>query len=170
MAVLFALPAHAATAITYFVSPSGSDSNPGTSAAAPFRTLTKAQTAVRAIDKTTSGPVTVTLGGGVYRLANTLTFTAADSGGGTAGTVWWKAASGQTPVISGGVQISGWAKTSTGSDIWSAPAPSGLDTRQLYVGGVRAQRATGSLPVSVTQTATGYTTASGDPMAGWRNP
>ncbi|MEU2775047.1 hypothetical protein ABZ646_19400, partial [Streptomyces sp. NPDC007162] len=42
------LPARAASAVTYFVSPSGSDSNPGTSAAAPFRTLTKAQTAVRA--------------------------------------------------------------------------------------------------------------------------
>lgn len=162
-------PAHAATAVSYFVSPSGSDSNPGTSADAPFRTLTKAQTAVRAIDKSTSGPITVTLAGGVYRLAKTLTFSSADSGGGTAGTVWWKAAAGQTPVVSGGVQVTGWSRTSADSSIWSAPAPSGLDTRQLYVNGVRAQRATGSLPVSVTQTATGYTTASGDPMAGWRN-
>ena len=164
------LPAHAATAVTYFVSPTGSDDNTGTSAAAPFRTLTKAQTAVRAIDTSTSGPITVTLAGGVYRLTKTLTFTAADSGGGTAGTVWWKAAAGQTPVISGGAHITGWARTSTGSNIWSAPAPTGLDTRQLYVDGVRAQRATGALPVSVTQTATGYTTASSNPMAGWRNP
>ncbi|MET7683410.1 fibronectin type III domain-containing protein [Streptomyces sp. NPDC005423] len=166
---VLAPPAHAAAAVTYFVSPGGSDSNPGTSAAAPFRTLTKAQSAVRAVDTSTSGPVTVTLAGGVYRLTKTLTFTAADSGGGTAGTVWWKAAAGQTPVISGGVPITGWTGTGTGG-IWSAPAPSGLDTRQLYVDGVRARRATGSLPVSLTQTAAGYTTASGDPMAGWRNP
>lgn len=164
------LPARAASAVTFYVSPGGSDSNPGTSSDAPFRTLTKAQAAVRAIDKSTSGPITVTLAGGVYRLARTLTFTAADSGGGTAGTVWWKAASGQSPVISGGVQITGWARTGAGSGIWSAPAPAGLDTRQLYVDGVRAQRATGALPVSVKQTATGYTTASGDPMAGWRDP
>ncbi|MBK6018248.1 right-handed parallel beta-helix repeat-containing protein, partial [Streptomyces sp. MBT53] len=93
------LPAHAATAVTYFVSPGGSDDNTGTSAATPFRTLTKAQAAVRAVDTSTSGPITVTLAGGVYRLTKTLTFTAADSGGGTAGTVWWKAAAGQTPVI-----------------------------------------------------------------------
>ncbi|MFF7654391.1 right-handed parallel beta-helix repeat-containing protein [Streptomyces sp. NPDC007983] len=163
--------ARAADAVAYFVSPTGSDSNAGTSAAEPFRTLTKAQTAVRAIDKSTSGPVTVTLAGGVYRLTKTLAFTAADSGGGTAGTVWWKAASGQSPVISGGVRITGWAKSgAAGGKAWSAPAPADLDTRQLYVNGVRAQRATGALPVKVTQTAAGYTTASGDPMAGWRNP
>ena len=120
-------PAHAAAAVTYFVSPGGSDSNSGTSADAPFRTLTKAQDAVRSIDRSTSGPVTVTLAGGVYRLDKTLTFTAADSGGGTAGTVWWKAAAGQSPVISGGVQVTGWTRTSTDSAIWSAPAPGGLE-------------------------------------------
>ena len=80
----------------------------------------------------------------------------------------WKAVSGQFPVISGGAQITGWTKGS--GSIWSAPAPSTLDTRQLYINGMRAQRATGPLPVSVSQTSTGYTTSSGDPMANWRNP
>ena len=164
---VLALPAHAATAVTFFVSPTGSDSNAGTSAGAPFRTLTKAQSAARAIDKSTSGPITISLAGGVYRLSSTLTFTAADSGGGTAGTVWWKAAAGQFPVISGGVRIAGWTKGS--GSVWSAAAPTSLDTRQLYVNGKRAQRATGPIPVSVSQTSTGYTTASGDPMANWRN-
>ncbi|OLE26958.1 MAG: hypothetical protein AUG44_11440 [Actinobacteria bacterium 13_1_20CM_3_71_11] len=166
--VALALPAHAATAVTFYVSPSGSDSNSGTSSSSPFKTLTKAQSAVRAVDKSTSGPVTVFLAGGVYRLSSTLTFTAADSGGGSAGTIWWKAVSGQFPVISGGAQITGWTKGS--GSIWSAPAPSTLDTRQLYINGMRAQRATGPLPVSVSQTSTGYTTSSGDPMANWRNP
>src|SRR5581483_5477480 len=45
-AAALALPAHAATAVTFFVSPGGSDSNAGTSASAPFRTLAKAQSAV----------------------------------------------------------------------------------------------------------------------------
>jgi len=166
--VALALPAHAATAVTFYVSPSGSDSNSGTSSSSPFKTLTKAQSAVRAVDKSTSGPITVLLAGGVYRLSSTLTFTAADSGGGSAGTIWWKAVSGQFPVISGGAQITGWTKGS--GSIWSAPAPSTLDTRQLYINGMRAQRATGPLPVSVSQTSTGYTTSSGDPMANWRNP
>jgi hypothetical protein len=44
----------------------------------------------------------------------TLTSTAADSGGGSAGTVWWKAASGQSPVVSGGVRVTGWTKGSDG--------------------------------------------------------
>src|SRR2546430_768411 len=52
----------------------------------------------------------------------------------------------------------------------AAPAPSGLDnTRQLYVNGVRAQRASGTVPVTLTKTATGYT-ASAPTLAGWRNP
>lgn len=48
--------------------------------------------------------------------------------------------------------------------------PQGLtDTRQLYVDGVRAQRARGAVPVGLTQTATGYT-ASADTLAHWKRP
>src|SRR5205814_5879597 len=96
-AATLGLPAHAATPVTFFVSPTGSDNNSGTGAGSPFKTLTKAQSAVRAVDKSTSGPITVTLAGGVYRLSSTLTFTAVDSGG-AAGNIWWTAASGQVPV------------------------------------------------------------------------
>lgn len=54
--------------------------------------------------------------------------------------------------------------------LWSAPAPAGLDnTRQLYVNGVRASRTSGTLPVALTPTATGYT-ASSDTLAHWRDP
>src|SRR2546429_4713575 len=144
--VALAFPAQAATPVNFFVAPNGSDSNAGTSAGSPFQTLGRAQAAVRAVDQSTSGPVTVTLAGGVYRLANTLTFTAADSGG-AGGDVWWKAAAGQFPVVSGAVRITGWSKSDAAKNIWSAPATASLDTRQLYVDGKRAQRATGALPV-----------------------
>ena len=73
------------------------------------------------------------------------------------------------PVFSGGVQINGWQRTSPGSAVWSAPVPAGLATRQLYVDGVRAQRASGPVPVTLTSTSTGYT-ASAPTMASWRNP
>ncbi|TDU01737.1 hypothetical protein EDD99_0108 [Streptomyces sp. 846.5] len=160
--------AHAAPApVDFYVSPTGSDTNAGTAATAPFRTLAKAQSAVRGVNQAASGAVTVNLAGGDYPLTAPLTFTAADSG--TAGTITWKAEPGAFPVVSGGDRITGWTLTDATKNIWSAPAPTGLDTRQLYVNGARAVRATGSVPVTLTRTATGYTTASGDPMAAWKN-
>src|SRR5436190_388337 len=50
----------------------------------------------------------------------------------------------------------------------AAPVPAGLNTRQLYVNGVRATRARGAAPVTLTWTPTGYT-ASGSAMSKWRN-
>ena len=162
-----ATAAHAASGVNFYVSPGGSDSNAGTSAGSPFQTLAKAQAAVRAVDQSTSGPVTVNLAGGDYRLTSTLAFTAADSG--TNGTIVWRAEPGTQPVVSGGAQLTGWTQYNTSKNIWVANAPSGLATRQLYVNGTRAARASGALPVSVKQTSTGYTTSSGDPMATWAN-
>jgi hypothetical protein len=168
LTALPALTAQAATTVNFYVSPTGSDGNSGTSAASPFATLARAQTAVRGA-LGSSAPVTVNLAGGDYQLSSPLTLTPADSGSPGA-PVTWQAEPGTFPVISGGVPITGWKVADAGKNIWSAPAPSSLATRQLYVDGTRAPRATGSLPVKVTQTSTGYTTASGDPMAGWRNP
>src|SRR4051794_10548071 len=74
-----ALPAHAATPVALYVSPDGSDTNPGTSANSPFRTLQRAQAAVRGIDQANSGAITVNLAGGTYRLSKPLVLTAADS-------------------------------------------------------------------------------------------
>ncbi|HTJ66653.1 MAG TPA: right-handed parallel beta-helix repeat-containing protein [Actinospica sp.] len=166
--VAAATTAHAAPApVSFYVSPTGSDANAGTSAASPFKTLTKAQAAVRAVNQAASGQVTVYLAGGDYRLASPLTFTAADSG--TNGDIWWRAESGQYPVVSGADRITGWTERDTGKDIWEASVPASLNTRQLYVDGVRATRATGSVPVTLKQTSTGYTTSSGDPMASWSN-
>jgi hypothetical protein len=164
-----AVPAAAApAAVDFYVSPSGSDSNAGTSTGSPFQTLAMAQTAVREVDQAASGPITVHLAGGDYRLTAPLALTAADSG--TNGQIRWEAEPGTAPVVSGGVRITGWTRFDSGKNIWAAPAPAGLSTRQLYVNGTRAARTAGALPVSVKQTATGYTTSSTDPMAKWRNP
>ena len=163
-----ATAAHAAPApVDFYVSPTGSDSNSGTSTSAPFQTLAKAQAAVRTVDQAASGPITVNLAGGDYRLTAPLTFTAADSG--TNGDIWWKAEPGQYPVINGADKVTGWTEHDSGKDIWEASVPASLNTRQLYVNGVRATRATGSVPVTLKQTSTGYTTSSGDPMASWSN-
>jgi hypothetical protein len=83
--------------------------------------------------------------------------------------VVWAALPGARPVLSGGDRITGWHLSDPTKGIWSAPAPAGLQTRQLYVDGVRADRASGPLPVHLKKTTTGYT-ADSDVMASWRNP
>jgi hypothetical protein len=151
-----------------YVSPNGNDGNSGTSPARPLRTVTAAQSLVRSLDADMHADITVELESGTYRLSAPLTLGAADSG--TNGyDVVWTAAPGAHPVLSGGTQITGWHESDPSKDIWSAPVPAGLDTRQLYVNGVRAQPASGPAPVTLTPTSTGYT-ASSDVMASWSNP
>uniref|UniRef100_UPI001E292E1C right-handed parallel beta-helix repeat-containing protein n=1 Tax=Catenulispora rubra TaxID=280293 RepID=UPI001E292E1C len=151
-----------------YVSPTGSDGNPGT-AAAPVQTIGRAQTLVRALNQNMTGDVKVVLEDGFYRMADPLTLTAADSG--TNGhNVVWTADTGARPVLAGSSQITGWQPMSAGSPIWVAQAPAGLQTRQLYVDGVRATRATGALPNALSgQDSTGYS-GGGSAMAAWRNP
>jgi hypothetical protein len=113
--------------------------------------------------------VTVCLHGGTYRLDAPLVLDPRDSG--TNGhNVVYIAAAGEQPVISGGVRVAGWRQIDAAKNLWAAPAPAALvNTRQLYVNGVRAQRAHGRVPVALTQTKTGYEAAA-PVMAGWRNP
>jgi hypothetical protein len=151
-----------------YVSPQGNDSNPGTQSQ-PIQTLQHARDLVRAMNTNMSGDITVYLASGTYRLSQPLALDQQDSG--TNGhNIIYTAVSGQQPIISGGVQITGWKVSNSSKNIWSAPAPSVLkNTRQLYVNGVRAHRTSGRLPVTLTQTSTGYT-ASAATMASWRNP
>ncbi|AHH95833.1 fibronectin type III domain-containing protein [Kutzneria albida] len=147
-------PVGAQTQTTVYVSPTGNDANPGTVSSAPVRTLERAQQLHANV---------VQLADGTYELSKPLTLTAADSG------TTWRAAPGAHPVISGGSRVTGWYLSDPARNIWSAPVPAGLKTRQLYVDGVRAQRASGPLPVKLTSTTTGYT-ASADTLSHWHNP
>ncbi|MET8763363.1 fibronectin type III domain-containing protein [Lentzea sp. NPDC004782] len=99
--------------------------------------------------------MTVWIGGGTYRLSAPLELDERDRD------VVFRAVPGQRPVVSGGVRVTGWRND---GKMWSAPAPELLgNTRQLYVDGVRAQRARGQ--VAVKATATGY-----EGEVSWRNP
>ena len=111
--------------------------------------------------------VRVVLTGGTYRLTRTLSFDAARGDGATGGrTVSYEAAPGAHPVLSGGSRVTGWHATSGG--VWAATVPAGTETRQLYVDGVRANRAEGAGPTGFTRSATGYTTSDAT-LAGWQN-
>jgi hypothetical protein len=151
-------PAYAAAQDVY-VSAHGDDHASGT-AGRPVRTLERARDLVRS--RHSSGDLTVHLASGVYRLARPLDLGPRDSGR-DGHRVIWQGSPGT--VISGGRQVTHWRKERNG--LWSAPSPVNR-TRQLYVDGVRAQRAHGVLPVTLTATDTGYTASSAAPSA-WRD-
>ncbi|MCF0215277.1 MAG: DUF1565 domain-containing protein, partial [Fibrobacteraceae bacterium] len=69
----------AAGKTTFYVSPAGSDANDG-SKDKPFKTLTQAQKAVRAVNKDMTGDVIVYLREGTYQLTSTFKLTNADGG------------------------------------------------------------------------------------------
>ncbi|WP_438291113.1 fibronectin type III domain-containing protein [Streptomyces sp. HUAS TT7] len=158
---------HASSADVY-VSPTGSDSADGT-AQHPVRSLPRARDLARGRAAHQTADLTVHLAAGTYRTDKPLELDARDSGRNGHRIIWQGAGAGAT-VISGGRKVEGWQPVSGRPGLWSAPAPQGLtDTRQLYVDGVRGQRARGEVPVGLTVTSTGYT-ATSDAIAHWRHP
>jgi hypothetical protein len=122
----------------FHVAPSGSDKNPGTKAK-PFQTIANARDNVAKINGTMTGDIVVYLGGGTYEISESVVFDTNDSG--TNGhKVIYKAAEGQTPVVSGGKAIQNWQPHDKETNIYKAQV-GGLRFRQIYVNGVRAIRA-----------------------------
>jgi len=113
----------------YYVHPDGNDKNPGTKAK-PFRTLSRAQEAVRSVNK--EHPVDVFIAGGTYVIDKPLRFTAAD-GGQDGRPVRWRALEGESPVISGGVRVDSWRLQDKKKNIYVADTPRGLQARQIWV-------------------------------------
>lgn len=134
----FAGTAVAATQATFYVSPSGSDSNKGTKDA-PFKTITQAQKAVRAINGSMTGDIEVILREGTYVLPATIGFDERD-GGKDGHYVRYKAADGEKPLITGGMGITGWTIHDEANNIWKAEGVEGR-FRQLYVNNRKAVRA-----------------------------
>ncbi|MFG2060285.1 RICIN domain-containing protein [Micromonospora sp. NPDC048871] len=127
-------PASAAAQATYYVAPDGSDSNPGT-ITAPFRSLQRARDVVRTTNASMTGDIQVYLRGGTYPVGSTIEFGASDSG--TNGyRISYAAYPGETPVLQGGVQVTGWTQHS--GNIWKAPLDRANKLRSLYVNGKRA--------------------------------
>ncbi|XVQ87741.1 RICIN domain-containing protein [Microbispora siamensis] len=130
-------PASAATQATYYVAPDGNDANPGT-ITSPFRTLQRARDVVRTVNADMTGDIHVYLRGGNYSVSSTIDFTPADSG--TNGfRVVYAAYQNETPILSGGVQVTGWTQHS--GNIWKAPLNRSNKLRALYVNDKRAYMA-----------------------------
>jgi hypothetical protein len=117
------------TPADYYVATNGNDSWSGTlftpnsgNTDGPFATIGKAQSAVQSLLKNSTGrtfPVTVLVRQGSY-YGQSLTFTSADSGTSTLGVVWENYPN-EVPVLSGGVQLTGW--TNTGGNTYQLLLP-----------------------------------------------
>lgn len=144
----------------FYVSTNGNDSwsgtlaepNPGRSDG-PFSTLQTAQKAVRALNSRDplDKPVTVYIRGGDYGVSKPLVFEPADSGA-TQAPITYAAYPGETPVISGGREITGWKRVTdsrlladAGGELWMARVPEVEQGKwyfhQMFVNGQRRQRA-----------------------------
>jgi uncharacterized protein YjdB len=132
------IDASAGVQATFYVSPFGNDSNSGT-LAKPFATIHKARDTVRTFNWNMTGDIIIYLRGGLYELASTLTLTNKDSGS-NGYKIIYQAYNCETPVISGGMKISGWILHDTVKNIYRAIIDKSIDTRQLYVNGSRAIR------------------------------
>lgn len=151
-----------------YLSPSGDDSQSGTRDH-PIRTLQYARDLVRTMNQHMESDITIFIEKGVYRLSTPLLFEARDSGA-NGHNIIYKGMGDERPIISGGVQITGWKLSNPEKNIWAAPAPANLkNTRQFYIDGVRRPRTSCRPPTSLSQTATGYEAGS-DFMSHWRNP
>ncbi len=112
------------SAATYYVSPSGSDSNNGTSQSTPWQTIARVNQLGGSLQ---AGDQVLFQRGGLYR--GKLTINA--SGNASASIVIGTYGTGARPVISGSVPVTGWTQHS--GNIWRA-ATAQLP-KQLYVDG-----------------------------------
>lgn len=129
----------AANQATFYVSPSGNDNNEGTESA-PFKTIERAQKAVRGINSTMSGDIIVYLREGTYQLTNKLHFGNAD-GGNNGYYVRYMNYPNERPLLTGGVPVTdGWTLFDATKNIWCIK---NVDARfrQLYVNNKKAIRA-----------------------------
>ena len=123
---------------SFHVDPGGSDDAPGTREA-PFRTLGRAQEAVRAVAPAMDGDIVVALAPGEYRLSRTLELTESDSGR-NGHRVLYRSERGLGKArVLGSVPVVGWGRH--GEGIWRVDLPEGMTFNTLYEGGRRAWKA-----------------------------
>jgi len=142
--------AGAAEAVVIHVAPDGKDTWSGKLARptpdgsdGPLATLTGARDRIRSMRSRgqATGPITVRIADGTYRVGATIRFGPQDSGT-RESPITYEAAEGAKPVVSGGRPIRGWKKS---GKLWRATAPDAAGGKwvfkQLFVDGRRCVRA-----------------------------
>ena len=117
-----------------FVSPAGSDANPGTSAA-PFLTISRAQAAARSLPPPTTD-LFIYIRAGSYFQSTPLTLTPSDSGSSSSARIrytggWPGDAPGAPPpIIHSGALLTGWM----GVQVWLLGLSAGIQVMYLLLG------------------------------------
>ncbi|WP_207425248.1 right-handed parallel beta-helix repeat-containing protein [Pedobacter sp. SYSU D00535] len=143
-------------AVEIWVSPKGSNQNPGTKdkpLADVGMAIRKARDLRRLADPSVANGVFIILRGGTYTLEEPIFIRPEDSGTAASPTVI-QSAPGEIPVLSGGTSVKGWKKAAAAvpglpakaqGQVWVADAPMVggdiLDFRQLWVNDEKATRA-----------------------------
>ncbi|MCU7551907.1 right-handed parallel beta-helix repeat-containing protein [Chitinophagaceae bacterium LB-8] len=155
LASIISLFSDIAIASDIYVAPGGVDTNPG-SVQQPKATLAAALRQARELrrlnDPSIKDGIRIIVKGGTYFLNESLFIRPEDSGTENSPTII-EAAQGESPVLSGGVKVSGWKKVSSvpglpvsaQGKVWMADMPMfegrPLEFRQLWVNGQKAIRA-----------------------------
>lgn len=139
--------------VCIYVDPqNGSDTNSG-AAEAPLATIARAKDIAKV--QAADGDTYVMLKGGTYRLEQTIAFTSADLD--KQHQIIFASYNGKA-VLSGGRQITDWKLHDGEKGIYRAYVGPGMNTRQLYVNGIRAVRARSAAGLTqAKQTTEGYT-------------
>ena len=134
-----------------YAAPTGHGADGGPCTCAAPCTLTGASVAARGQLAGATGDTVVNLHGGTYRVTTPLTLDATYSGQ-NGHKLIFRAATNETPVLSGSIRLNGWRPEhspdpSTTADpylaVYSAPVPVSVTGSQLFVNGRRAIRARG---------------------------
>lgn len=130
----------------FYLSPTGNDSNDGTSPSSPFLTPQRAQQAVIQFKSAYNGVlpnnVNIFLASGIYSLASTLNITSADSGNGPYTVNWIGTNTGVYPApfnpststaLSAGTIVKGWTMVNSSTGVYTATVQTNLKMiRQLF--------------------------------------
>jgi hypothetical protein len=137
--LLGSVPLPAAIQATFYLSPSGDDTNDGTTMAHAFATLTRARDAVRQINSAMTGDIVVRIAKGNYPVSDTITFTDHDSGTNGYHVIYQSQDGLGVARFMGGTQATGW--TPYKDNIYQANVGPGLGFTTLYENGIRADLA-----------------------------
>ncbi|MDF7799060.1 CBM35 domain-containing protein [Pontiellaceae bacterium B1224] len=121
----------------FYVSPKGSDRNPGTKER-PFQTLEGARDAVRRVNRKVDGDIVVHFAGGTYELEKPVEFTPTDSGM-NGHRIIYQAYEDHEPVFSGAIKVTEWKPLN--DTVWQASLNHNQKLRSLFVDGKRAYMA-----------------------------
>lgn len=132
----------------FYVSPTGNASAQGTKED-PLDSMESAKMKVETMNQNMTGDIVVYFEDGEYLVKDTVAFTSADSGS-NGYQVIYKAEDGAHPVLTGGVHVSGWSDAGDAEHLGMMVADVNIEnTRQLYVNGLMATRARGSISGSM---------------------